>query len=101
MIEQIPLVATASQTLSVQLGGQLCRINVYQKSTGLYLDLYVSDILVIGGVVCENFNPMVRSLYLGFRGDLYFWDNQGSMDPDYTGLDGRFLLFWDDTLGNV
>lgn len=100
MILQIPLVAAASQTMSVQLGGQLCRINVYQKATGIYLDLYVSDVLIVGGVICENFNPVVRSLYLGFRGDLYFWDSQGVSDPDYTGLGGRFLLLWDDALGN-
>lgn len=100
MIVQIPLVAVASQTMSVQLGGQLCRINVYQKATGLYLDLYVSDVLIIGGVICESLNPLVRSIYLGFAGDLYFWDSQGNSDPDYTGLDQRFLLLWDDTLGN-
>lgn len=100
MVVEIPLVQTASQTMAVQLGGQLCRINVYQKATGVFLDLYVADVLIIAGVICEDFNPVVRSIYLGFFGDLYFWDSQGTADPDYTGFGGRFLLLWDSTLGN-
>lgn len=100
MILEIPLVSTASQTMAVQLGGQLCRINVYQKATGLFLDLYVADVLIIAGVICENLNPVVRSLYLGFFGDLYFQDTQGTADPSYTGLGSRFRLLWDSALGN-
>jgi hypothetical protein len=100
MISQIPLIAVASQTMAVQLGGQLCRIDVFQKATGLYMDLYVADVPVVLGVICEDRNPLVRSIYLGFLGDLYFWDSQGAADPDYTGLGGRFLLLWDSTLGN-
>lgn len=100
MISQIPLIAVASQTMTVQLGGQSCRINVYQKATGLYLDLYVADVLIIAGVICENLNPVVRSLYMGFYGDLYFWDTQGVADPYYTGLADRFMLLWNDALGN-
>ena len=88
----VPLQALASQTVAVQLAAQNCQINVYQKSTGLYCDLYVSGTLIIGGVICQNLNKIVRDLYLGFIGDLVFIDTQGSNDPDYTGLGGRFSL---------
>ena len=49
-------------------------------------------VLIIGGVICENLNRIVRSLYLGFAGDLAFIDNQGSTDPVYTGLGTRYSL---------
>ena len=88
----IPLNPVPSQTLSVTLAGQACTINVYQKSTGLFLDLYVSDVLIIGGVICRNCDAIVRDDYLGFVGDLYFTDTQGVSDPYYTDLGSRYVL---------
>ena len=88
----IPLADVYSQALNVSLGGQSCTINVYTKSTGLYLDLYVLDSLIIGGVVCQNLNLIVRSSYLGFIGDLMFEDTQGVNDPSSPGLGTRYLL---------
>jgi len=88
----VPLQAVPNQTLTIRLGNQVCQLNVYQKGANLYLDLLVNNALIIGGVICENLNRIVRSLYLGFSGDLAFIDNQGSDDPVYTGLGGRFSL---------
>jgi len=90
----IPLQAVPSQNIVIQLGGQNCSINVYQNAYGLFCDLYVSNALVIGGVVCQNLNRIVRDLYLGFIGDLCFQDTQGALDPVYTGLGtgGRYLF---------
>jgi len=90
----VPLQALPSQTVSVTLGGQACDIHVYQRSTGLYLDLSVANTPVIGGVIAHDRNRLVRSLYLGFVGDLAFVDTQGTSDPDYTGLADRFLLIY-------
>lgn len=84
----IPLQAVPNQTATVILNGQVSQVNVYQEISGLYLDLYVNNVLVIGGVICENLNRIVRSAYLGFAGDLAFIDNEGSTDPVYTGLGG-------------
>jgi hypothetical protein len=86
----IPLLPVPFQTVSVQLGGQNCQINIYQESTGLYCDLYVNSTLIIGGVICEDRNRIVRDLYLGFIGDLGFIDNEDTQDPDYTGLGSRY-----------
>ena len=88
----IPLQPTASQTVSVQLAGQNCQINIYQKSTGLYCDLYVNGVLIIGGVICQNRNRIVRDLYLGFIGDLIFIDTQSNTDPVYSGLGAQYVL---------
>lgn len=90
----IPLHQVANQQLTVQLSGQNCQINVYQKFFGLFLDLYVSDSLIIGGVLCQNLNRLVRSAYLGFIGDLGWWDLYGNQDPVYTGIGVRFRLVY-------
>ncbi|OIN06074.1 hypothetical protein BFS86_19385 [Shewanella algae] len=96
-MEIIPLKPIPNQAVSVQLGQQNCQVNVYQKPTGLYIDLYVDNLLIIGGVIAENQNWIVRSAYLGFVGDLFFLDNQGSDDPNYMGLGGRFSLVYQGT----
>lgn len=90
----IPLQATPNQTLTVVLGNQNCRINVYQKFFGLYLDLAVGDTPILLGVICRNANRIVRYTYLGFVGDLAVFDTQGSNDPDYTGLGSRYQLVY-------
>lgn len=94
MTQVIPLQATPSQIAAVTLDGQACQIEVYQKRSGVYINLYVNNSLIIGGVICENLNRVVRSLYLGFSGDLAFLDNQGSDDPVYTGLGTRWTLMY-------
>jgi hypothetical protein len=83
----IPISDVYSQNLTVQLAGQNCQINLYQKSTGFFCDLYVNNAPIITGVICQNLNRIVRSLYLGFIGDLCFYDTQGSILPPSTGLD--------------
>lgn len=90
----IPISDTFSQTLSVQLAGQNCTINLYQKTTGFYCDLFVNGSLLIGGVICQNLNRIVRSVYLGFIGDLCFFDTQGETDPISPGLGTRYLFIY-------
>ncbi len=90
----IPTQATPNQNLQVQLANQPCSISIYQEAYGLFLDLYVNNALVIGGVICENLNRIVRSAYLGFVGDLAFVDTQGTDDPIYTGLGDRWQLVY-------
>lgn len=93
----VPLQAVPNQALSILLGGQNCQINVYTKAGSLYLDLYVDNVLIVGGVACQNLNRVVRSTYLGFIGDLGFIDNQGSSDPAYEGLGTRYSLAYLET----
>jgi hypothetical protein len=88
----VPLQPVAAQTVLVTLANQACRINVYQKRTGLYVDLYVSNAEIVTGVIAENANRIVRSAYLGFIGDLAFFDTLGASDPYYTGLGAQYAL---------
>ena len=88
----VPLQPVPSQIVSTALNNQSCTINVYTLSTGLYCDLYVNNILIIGGVVCQNNNVIVRDAYLGFIGDIAFEDTQGNTDPIYSGLGTRYIL---------
>ena len=102
----VPTQPVANQTLNVSLANQACTINIYAKGqfdyAGLYLDLYVNNALIIGGVICLNAVKIVRSSYLGFVGDLAFFDNQvstvvGAQDGDnplYTGLGSRWFLYY-------
>lgn len=93
-MQTIPLNAVPSQMLSVNLDNQACQISLYQLDSGLYCDLFLNSVLVIGGVICQNLNRIVRSLYLGFAGDLVFYDTAGTNDPYYTGLGSRYVLVY-------
>lgn len=88
----VPVQATENQTFAVLLAKQNCRLNIYQKFYGVFMDVYVSNQLIIGGVLCENVNRVIRSTYLGFIGDFWFFDTQGNSDPHFTGLGSRYQL---------
>lgn len=90
----IPISDHPSQTLTATLSGQSTIINIYQKSTGMFCDVYVNSALVIGGVICQNLNKIVRDAYLGFVGDLFFYDSQGVSDPASPGLGTRYFLIY-------
>ena len=90
----VPLNANPNQTLTIGLSNQACQIDVYQTPFGLFLNLYVNDGLIIAGVLCQNLNLLVRGRYLGFQGDLGFYDTQGKSDPEYLGLGSRYQLIY-------
>lgn len=96
MSEIIPLQAVPNQTLTVPLAGQSCDLNIYQLASGLYIDVFNNGDPVVLSVICQHANRIVRDLYLGFAGDLAFFDTAGSSpaDPDYTGLGTRFQLVY-------
>lgn len=91
-MQVVPLNPVPNQAVTVTLGGQACQVDVKQKRTGVFLDLYVGGALVIAGALCQDRNPVVRSVYLGFVGDLAFIDTQGTSDPTFNGLGTRYLL---------
>lgn len=104
----VPLTEAPSQQLSTTLGGQSVVIRVYTKSINVpmlqpggmptdppyyrntdpvFLDLYMAPAggggleAVVLGVVGLHATRIVRDAYLGFVGDLAFYDLQGSDDP--------------------
>lgn len=88
----VPIKPVPSQALTTVLGGQNCRIAVYQKSTGLFLDLLVDNEPIVSAAICRDRVNLVRQAYLGFVGGLVFCDTQGVSDPTYGGLGSRYLL---------
>lgn len=93
-MQTVPLQPLPNQTLQVQLNGQPCLLSVYQTAYALFIDVYVGPTLIVGGVICQNLNRVVRGAYLGFVGDFTFYDAQGAEDPVYTGLGSRFSLVY-------
>lgn len=90
----VSLEAVKEQTVNIALNQQQCSIRLVQRGSAIYMDLSVNNVPLIQGVPCLYANKMVRYSYLGFSGDLVFLDTQGTADPDYTGLGGRFKLFY-------
>lgn len=96
----IPTTPVPAQNLQVVLAGQACLLNIYQRLSGMYMNVYIDNgaTAVIGGVICENANRIVRDAYLGFVGDLAWLDNSGDgADPYYTGLGTQFSLAYLET----
>ena len=90
----VPLQAVPSQTVYATLNGQATQVNVYTTAFGLFADVLVAGAQVIGGVLCQNLNPIVRDAYLGFSGDLVFLDTVGYTDPVYPVLADRYTLVY-------
>lgn len=102
----VPLKPLEAQTVFITLNGQNCQINVYSKGEyGMFLDLYVFNVptilaanpdgLVIAGVQAQNQRWIVISAYLGFSGDLAFYDTTDTVtpsNPTYDGLGSRYQL---------
>jgi hypothetical protein len=86
----VPLQPVPSQIVSAILGGQVCKIAIYQKGAWVFCNLSIDDVLLLGGTICHNRCRIVREP--GFSGDLAFLDTQGTDDPVYTGFGGRFPL---------
>lgn len=94
----IPLAPVPSQTVSVLLAGQDCRLKVYQKTTGVYVDVLLAGVPLVRGAIARDRVPIVRHGYLGFVGDIFFKDLRGAYDPEYSGLGSRFILGYQTTL---
>ncbi len=90
----VPTQATPNQNFGVSLNSQSTTLHIYQTLYGLFMDVSVGGSLIIGGVICQNLNRIVRDIYLGFSGDLMFLDNEGNDDPYYSGLGSRWSLVY-------
>ena len=88
----IPIRAEPNQFLDVELAGQYCQINIYQKTQGLFLDLSANGVEIVTGILCHTSMKLVRYPSRGFIGDLMFIDQQGTSDPVYSGLGERWQL---------
>jgi hypothetical protein len=92
--QTIPLIQVGAQSFTVLLGSQQCAINIYQLSTGLYCDLVANNNDIVSTMLSLNLVGLVRGAYLGFTGQLFFYDTQGTSDPEYSGLGTRYQLVY-------
>jgi hypothetical protein len=92
MVLYVPAQPIPNQTVNVVLDGQASTLNIYQKSTGLFLDLLLGTVPIVQGIICLNYSLIVRNTYFGFIGDLVWYDTQGNTDPVYTGFGQRYFL---------
>lgn len=91
----VPLSAVPSQTLSITLGGQACSIALRTNGNNLYFNLLVSNVPIVTGKICRNRQRLLVGLnYRHFIGDFVFVDSQGDEQPAYTGLGGRWQLYY-------
>lgn len=93
-MQEIPLQATPNQKVLTTLASQNCEINVYQRMTGLYLDLFIDNVPIVNTRLCVDRVPIVRNTSSGFVGELYFYDKTGTQNPDYIGLGTNFILVY-------
>lgn len=94
-MQVIPLSPVPSQTLRVTLNGQPVRLSLYTLATGLYADVYLNGNAIVNCVRALNGVALIPSGYLGFQGNLFFWDTyEGTNDPTYDGLGSRYLLYY-------
>ena len=90
----VPVQPIPNQTFNVTLGNQASTINVYQNSFGLFFDLFLGTTPIVQGILCLNYNLIIRNTYFGYVGDFFFYDTQGQNDPVYTGLAERYFLVY-------
>ena len=88
----IPLKPKPSQIVTCLLNNQLCKIAVYQKKYGLFINLHIEDEPIITGRICRDRVKIAGQSYKGLSGDLIFVDFVGKEDPAYLGIGDRFFL---------
>lgn len=93
-MQLVPIQPVPSQQLQIVLGGQNVQIAIYQRSTGLYMDVNSNGTDISIAVLAHDIVPMVPTVYYGFLGNLIFVDTQGSTDPVYSGLGTRYQLLY-------
>jgi len=93
-MQNISLKPWKAQEVSITLDGQAMTLRIVQRSTGLFMDVGIDNRWIAQGVLCLNCNKIIRYPYLKIRGELFFADIKGNLDPCYDELGSRFKLFY-------
>lgn len=92
---RVPLSAVPSQTLAIVLAGQACEIALRQNGDNMYFDLTVNRVNIVRSRIVRNKQLLLLDMkYRGFVGDFIFNDSQGDTQPVFTGLAGRYTLYY-------
>ena len=90
MIYEIPLKPVPSQQTTVSIGGRDITVAVRLRLGRLYADVKADGEYLVQNRVCLDGVPLVNEVWRGLPGDLYFIDKQGTDDPQWQELGGRF-----------
>lgn len=92
----IPVQPVENQTLSVSLANQAVQLDVFARNSGLFCNFWLNNPVspTVAGRLCLDRTLIVRDAYFGFVGDIAFVDQQGTSDPQWSGLGSRYLLYY-------
>lgn len=93
-MQVINISAFPSQEFTVVLDGQECTISLYTRLGKMYLDLTAGAIPICAGAICQYGTEILQSRNPGFKGTLYFWDNEGTSAPAWEGIGTRYFLLY-------
>lgn len=96
-MKRVPLQAVASQTLAVTLAGQACEIALRTNGSNMYFDLTAGGVSIVRSRIVRNKQLLlIDARYQPFLGDFLFNDTQGDTQPNFAGLDTRYVLYYVD-----
>lgn len=99
---RVPLQAVPNQTLAIVLAGQSCELALRQNGANMYFDLTVNGVdIVLTRIVRNKQLLCLDARYRPFVGDFFFIDTQGDTQPEYTGLDARYVLNYVEPTDNL
>ena len=89
---KIPLMSVPNQRLQTQIDGITYALVLTQRTTGMFIDIYVDGVAACLGVVCIDRAPITA---LGYDGAFVFIDNTGnSVNPQYLLLNDSIFLYY-------
>lgn len=95
-MNQINVSALPFQEFSCVLDGQNCVIRLRQVAEHLFCDLSVEDSQIFVGRRCCLGTDINCYPTPEFSGRLFFVDSLGNADPQYEGLNSRWLLAYEE-----
>ena len=93
-VGKVPLTKEPSQEFQITLGEQNCTLGVYQKDENVYVNLWVGGNPIFLGVSALDRVGLKGFDYMGFKGQLWFEDQNGNENPDYSGFNDRYILYY-------
>ena len=89
---KIPLMSVPNQRLQTQIDGITYALVLTQRTTGMFIDIYVDGVAACLGVVCIDRAPITA---LGYDGAFVFIDNSGnSVNPEWSLLNDSVFLYY-------
>ena len=89
---KIPLMSVPNQRLQTQIDGITYALVLTQRTTGMFIDIYVNGVAACLGVVCIDRAPITA---LGYDGAFVFIDNSGnSVNPEWSLLNDSVFLYY-------